>query len=229
MPNGPFSDIARSTVSLTSSGFAAAVRHGRIDVHRDAEIERLLTVQGRPHVRLTSGATLPADLLLCGTGYRQEAPFLDPAVLAMIQDERGNFRLHRNVQPLMVPRLSFVGYNSSFFSPLSAEVAALWIGAYLHGERPLPEPGAAGRAIDARLAWMERFTDGRHACGTNLIPFSMHNIDDLRDDLGRKASRLRRARQWLLPVDPGAYVSVAAALEARLHRRAAAGDEQTAR
>ena len=222
VPNGPFSDIARSTVSLTTDGFAAAVRHGRIDVHRDTEVERLLAVDGRPHVRLASGATLPADLLLCGTGYRQEAPFLDPSVLALIQDERGNFRLHRNVQPLMVPRLSFVGYNSSLFSPLSAEMAALWIGAYLLGERPLPEPSAAAQGIDARLAWMERFTDGRHARGTNLIPFSMHNIDDLLDDLDLNIGPLRRARQWLLPVDPSDYRSVAARLGDRLQRRVSA-------
>ena len=224
VPRGPFSDIARSTVSLTSDGFVAAVRRGRITVHRDAEVAELVTLEGRPHVRLTTGVTLPADLLLCGTGYRQEVPFLEPAVLAQVQDERGNFQLHQHVQPLRVPRLSFVGYNSSFFSPLSAEVAALWIGAYLLGELSLPDPAEAAPEIDARLAWMEGFTDGRHARGTNLIPFSMHNIDALLDDLALNIGPVRRARQWLLPVDPSDYRSLVPRLAARVQQEAARTD-----
>ncbi|MEV0724966.1 hypothetical protein AB0I37_19575 [Micromonospora purpureochromogenes] len=35
-----------------------------------------------------------------------------------------------------------------------------------------------------RLAWMTARTSGKHARGTNIIPFSMHNIDEVLDELG---------------------------------------------
>lgn len=60
-------------------------------------------------------------------GFRQGVPLFAPAVANRLVDERGNFQLFRQIHPLTVPRLSFNGYNSSLFSPLSAEIAALWI------------------------------------------------------------------------------------------------------
>ena len=72
--------------------------------------------------------------------------------------------------------------------------------------------------IRARLAWMSERTDGRHARGTNIIPFSMHNIHEVLDELGLNLGRLARARQWLLPVDPRSYRKVTL----RMIRRTAA-------
>ncbi len=62
--------------------------------------------------------------------------------------------------------------------------------------------------IRARLAWMAERTDGRHARGTNIIPFSLHNIDEVLDDIGANIGPLKRSVQWLLPVDPGSYRGV---------------------
>lgn len=214
LPGGRFEDIARSTVSLVSDGFHAAVDAGRIRVVRDAEVVRLLERDGRPHAELTTGQVLPADLVVCGTGYRQDVPFLEPEVLDRLLDAHGDFRLLHQVQPLDVPTLSFAGYNSSLFSPLSAEMAAVWIGAFLRAGRRLPPRDATVRRIDERLAWMRERTAGRHARGTNNIPFSMHNVDELLADLGLGVSRGRRALEWLLPVRPSAYRSVVRRLQA---------------
>jgi hypothetical protein len=59
---------------------------------------------------------------------------------------------------------------------------------------------------------MEERTKGQHARGTNIIPFSMHNIDELLDEIGANVGPLRRCLQWLLPVDPGSYRDVTADL-----------------
>lgn len=215
VPPGGFEDIARSTVSLVTDGFYAAVRAGRITVHRDAEVVRLGERDGAPCAELTGGAVVRADLLVCGTGFTQGVPFLDEDLRRRLQDERGNFRLHHGIAPLHVPHLSFAGYSSSFFSPLSAEVGAVWIGDRLVGARPVPSGERADAAIDARLAWMEERTAGRHSRGTNVIPFSMHTIDEVLDDVGLNIPRARRALQWLRPVHPGDYRSVATRLRAR--------------
>lgn len=218
VPKGAFEDIARCTVSLATEGFFERVADGRITVHRDQVISGLVTDAGRPAARLADGTILPADLVICGTGFRQHVPFLDEAMHARLQDGAGNFMLYRHILPLGVPHLTFAGYNSSFFSPLSAEMAAVWTAAYLRGGVTLPPADRMREAVQDRLVWMSKRTDGRHARGTNIIPFSMHNIDEVLDELGLNLGRLSRARQWLLPVDPRSYRKVAP----RMIRRTAA-------
>ncbi|WNV77053.1 NAD(P)/FAD-dependent oxidoreductase [Geodermatophilus sp. DSM 44513] len=212
VPRGTFEDIARSTVSLATHGFYERVADGVITVHRDRVVARLLEDDGRPHVELSDGTLLPADLVVCGTGFRQVVPFLDEDLQRRITDERGNFVLYRQIKPIDVPGMYFAGYNSSFFSPLSAEMAAVWIAHDLLGDLLLPSPDDQRRHVDERLRWMEERTRGQHARGTNVIPFSMHNIDEVLSDVGVDVGPVTRALQWLLPIDPGSYRHVTAHL-----------------
>lgn len=220
VPDGSFEDIARSTVSLATEGFFERVADGRIAVHRDQVITELLVQDGQPAARLADGTVLAADLVICGTGFRQHVPFFDDALQARLQDEAGNFMLYRQILPIGVPRLTFAGYNSSFFSPLGAEMAAVWTAAYLRGGITLPTAVRMRDEVRGRLAWMTARTDGRHARGTNIIPFSMHNIDEVLDELGLNVGPLTRARQWLFPVDPRSYRTVTA----RMIRRTTEAD-----
>ena len=215
VPGGSFEDIARSTVSLATDDFSERVAAGTIWVHRDRVVARLLEKDGRPHAELSDGTLLPADLIVCGTGFQQVVPFLGAEVQRRITDERGNFVLYRQIKPVGVPGLHFAGYNSSFFSPLSAEMAAVWIAHDLLGILSLPPAEEQRRLVGARLRWMEERTHGRHARGTNIIPFSLHNIDEVLGDIGANVGPLRRAAQWLLPVDPGAYRGVTEQLARR--------------
>jgi hypothetical protein len=66
----------------------------------------------------------------------------------------------------------------------------------------LPQRTEAPPLSDKRLAWMEERTDGRHSKGTNIIPFSVHNIDELLGDMGLPLGSSTRFKQWLGPVDP---------------------------
>ncbi|MCF7549563.1 NAD(P)/FAD-dependent oxidoreductase [Pseudonocardia sp. WMMC193] len=222
VPEGSLEDIARSTVSLATEGFYEGVADGTIDVHRDAVIARLGVRGGEPVAELADGTVVPADVVVAGTGFHQRVPFLSAEVRDRLVDERGNFELYRQILPHTVADLTFCGYNSSFLSPLSAEVAALWIGTHLAGGIALP-PVAERRAfVQERLRWMEERTRGKHARGTNIIPFSLHNIDEMLSDLGEGIGRRRRFTEWLLPVDPGAYARPIARLTAR-HRPVVAG------
>lgn len=54
-----------------------------------------------------------------------------------------------------------MGYNSSFLSPLSAEVAALWVADYLMGGLELPPVKEQRRQIAERLRWMRERTEGK--------------------------------------------------------------------
>jgi dimethylaniline monooxygenase (N-oxide forming) len=131
-------------------------------------------------------------------------------------DPRGNFRLYRCILPTGVKNLAFNGYNSSFFSPLSAEMGALWIAAHLGGALSLPSEREQLEATDRRLRWMEERTEGKHARGTNIIPFSMHQVDELLEDMRLPIGGMQRFMEWQLPVKPGSYAQVAKALHARI-------------
>jgi dimethylaniline monooxygenase (N-oxide forming) len=229
VPHGSFENIARSTVSLATDGFYEKVRRGEIAVHRDTVVTRLLAHEGRPAARLSDGTLVAADVVVCGTGFRQHVPFLSDEIQRRLTDGRGNFELYRHIHPLDVPRLSFSGYNSSFFSPLSAEVAALWIADLLMGGLTLPPVETMRAHVDARLRWMEKRTEGRHARGTNVIPFSMHNVDEMLEDIGIDVGPVTRLAQWLLPVDPEAYRKVTDGLLERRARPAMPGREPAVR
>jgi dimethylaniline monooxygenase (N-oxide forming) len=47
------------------------------------------------------------------------------------------------------------------------------------------------------------------------LPSSAHNIDEVLDELGLNIGKGTRARQWLLPVNPRSYRTVAKKLKKR--------------
>jgi cation diffusion facilitator CzcD-associated flavoprotein CzcO len=208
VPAGHMEDIVKGAIGLATEGFFEGVADGSIVVHRDQTVVRLLADGGRPAALLRDGTMLPADLVVCSTGFTQGVPFLDAGVQAQLLDERGNFMLYRQIQPLGVPGLWFNGYNSSFFSPLNAEMAAVWIAADLAGGLHLPDVSQRRRAVTDQLAFMDRAVDGHHCRGTKIIPFSMHNVDEVLGDLGVSIPAAVRASHWLNPVSPAAYATV---------------------
>lgn len=215
VPPGRFPDIVRGAIGLSTDGFFDRVADGGISVRRERSVARLLEKDGSPHVELDDGSVVRADLVVAATGYTQGVPFLDDMVQARIRDERGNFMLYRQIHPVDVPDLSFAGYNSSFFSPLNAEMAAVWIAARLAGDLELPSSEAMRAQIGMQLAFMDDAVSGHHCHNTKIIPFSLHNVDEVLDDLGLDIGRGARLKQWLGPVDPSAYSGVAARLQER--------------
>jgi cation diffusion facilitator CzcD-associated flavoprotein CzcO len=220
VPSGQMEDIVKGAIGLATEGFFEGVADGRIDVRRDCTITRLGEQDGRPIAELSDGTTLPADLVVCSTGFTQGVPFLDEAVQSRIFDTRGNFLLYRQILPLGVPGLYFNGYNSSFFSPLNAEMAAAWIAADLAGAVARPDPEAMRGAVFTQLAFMDEATNGHHCRGGKIIPFSLHNVDEVLADVGLNIPARVRASHWLNPVDPTAYRDITPQLVRKLAPRA---------
>jgi cation diffusion facilitator CzcD-associated flavoprotein CzcO len=224
VPPGTMEDIVRGAIGLVTDGFYERVAAGGIAVRRDRTISRLLAVDGFPHAELDDGTMLRADVVVCATGYTQGVPFFDPDLQQKLTDERGNFMLYRQVLPVDVPHLSFAGYNSSFFSPLNAEMGALWTAALLAGQFHVPDPAALRDQVVGRLAFMDVATGSHHCRGTKIIPFSMHNVDELLGDVGVDLGRVTRGLQWLNPVNPASYRRVTGEVERRLAGTGAQAD-----
>jgi hypothetical protein len=222
VPPGQMEDIVRGAIGLATEGFFEGVAAGQITVHPNRSITRLLDDDGTPTAELDDGTRLPADLIVCATGFTQGVPFLPADVTRRVLDERGNFQLYRQIRPVDAPGLYFNGYNSSFFSPLNAEMAALWIAADLAGALSLPAPAAMRQQVTDQLAFMDVATDTHHCHGGKIIPFSLHNVDEVLGDLDVNISAAVRAWHWLMPVDPAAYRRVTPAVLGRLPRVVAA-------
>jgi hypothetical protein len=218
LPSIPFETISRSTVSLVTDGFFESVAAGKIRVCRDAVIRRLLAGPAGRFAELSTGERVPADMVVCATGWQQRVPFLSDAVMASVTDAKGNFRLYRSILPVHVPRLAFNGYNSSLFSQLSCEVGALWIADLLGGQLKMPTPAEQDRDITERLNWIDKRNEGKHAKGTNVVPFSLHHVDELLQDIRLPLGVLTRIKHWLLPVNPGDYAGATRALLARYRK-----------
>ena len=91
VPQGQFSDIAKSTVSLATEGFFEGVESGAITVHRDTVISRFVEKDGRACAELATGEVIPVDIVLAATGWTQDIPFLPREVLDQLLDERVDF------------------------------------------------------------------------------------------------------------------------------------------
>lgn len=202
-PNKPIESIAQSSISLATDGFFKAVRKGDIQVHRDTQIDYL-----EPGVAvLKNGERVEVDLIVAGTGFHQTIPFFAPSLLRRFTEENGDFRLYKNVLPVDVPNLAFVGYNSSLMCQLSCEAGAMMVSEYLRGGIELPSAEAQNRYIDRRLAWNRSRTEGNYFRGTYVVPFSIHQIDEVLDEIGLNLSPMQKFKQWLFCIDPSVYAS----------------------
>ena len=213
-PNTPLESIARSTVSLVSDDFYQNIEADKIGIKKQA----VITALNGKQALLSNGEKVPVDLIVCGTGWQQVCPFLEQDIIDRVTDEEGNFRLFRSMIPVDVPRLAFNGYNSSFFSQLNCEVGALWLADYLNQGFDLPSSAEQNRDIDERLAWMEKRTLGKHSKGTNIIPFSIHHIDELLEDMQMNIDRFTQLKQWLGALQPKVYGHILPALQKKYDR-----------
>jgi cation diffusion facilitator CzcD-associated flavoprotein CzcO len=199
IPAGRFEDIGQSTSSIMSDGFIEAVRSGAIVVKRDTAV---VSLGAGPKAQLDDGTAISAELVVAATGFEQDTPFLDRAV--NVRDETGNFELFRRILPHTARNLTFCGYNSSVFSTINAELGAVWTAAHLAGVLAVPPVEDRRKQVTLELAYMKARTNGNHARGTSVIPFSIRNIDEMLADLGVPLSRRNRLAQCgrrVLPCD----------------------------
>jgi hypothetical protein len=214
-PEVPIERMVGCTLSLASGGFYDHVRAGRIGVRRGQPAR--FTAGG---VEMGDGTRVEADVVVFGTGFRQEAAFLPAWVMERVRDAEGSFRLYRSILPTDVPRLAFIGYNSSLYSQLTSEIGARWLAEHVQARFALPGRAEMERRIDERLEWLKRERPDSLNAGTCVIPFNFHHLNELLRDVGARTWRSRnRLREYMMPVDPSLYAGLRAELQARRLRR----------
>ena len=210
MPDKPFDSIANCAIGLTADHFYERAASGDIQLEQ-GEIDRFVP----DGVVLTSGKHIAADQVIFATGFQQTVPFFDEAVSRRIRNQKGWFQLYRNVLPVDVPNLSFVGYNPSLFTPFTSELAAHYSAQYFKHQLPLPTPQEMKLEIALHQDWLVQRAPHNNASGTCIIPFSFHHADELMRDMGLSTRRTRNPiAEFMAPFNPAIYQGLTQELRA---------------
>ncbi|MEM6753250.1 MAG: NAD(P)-binding domain-containing protein [Cyanobacteria bacterium P01_C01_bin.38] len=167
--------------NIAPDNFYEYIHRGKIKVKK-AKIARF----NADGLELESGEKLQADVVVFGTGFHQDITFLENKYRQFILDENGNFKMYRNLIHPDIPNMGFLGYNSSFFSPLTSEVGAWWLAEYIKGNLVLPTLPQMRVEMDKQLSWNIDNLPPDFAYGTCVTPFDFHYLEDLIEDMGFK-------------------------------------------
>jgi dimethylaniline monooxygenase (N-oxide forming) len=201
----PRLDVSAST-GLVTEGFFEGVADGRIRVHREQTVTELAVDEGRPVVVLADGERCPADVVVAATGYEQRLDFLsDDSLAATDVRADGTMRLYRRVLGVDVPRFAVVGWAHSYRSPLTAELAAIWLAAHIAGRVEVPSKAEMRRTA---AVFPVLRAEGTHVRRAALPGVSLRELDELLDDLGVPLTRAQRAAQRFRTLDPAVYATV---------------------
>jgi dimethylaniline monooxygenase (N-oxide forming) len=156
-------------------------------------------------VELESGDRLEADLVVFGTGFRQDVPFLEEKYRRLMIDDGGNFHLYRNLIHPQIPQMGFVGYNSSKFCPLTFHLSAQWLVEYTLGNLQVPSAEEMLAQMEEEWKWKQsEWGEKSLDNGTSIFPFTFHYIEELLNDLGID-NRKKGWQRIMTPIDPSAY------------------------
>ncbi|NII25959.1 NAD(P)-binding domain-containing protein [Pseudoflavitalea sp. X16] len=201
VPEHRIEDQISCSLGVAPEGFYEKVRSGRIQ----AKKTEILRMEGR-QVILNNGETITPDVLIFGTGFTQELPFLEEGYRKLIVSSHGPYRLFRNIIHPLVPQLGFVGFNSSLFTTLTSEVAANWLVRYMENRLPLPSVKASNEEMEYMHQWRRH---GRPIAaefsGTCIAPFNYMHLDRLMKDMGLPTKCTRWPHEYLKPINPADY------------------------
>ncbi|MDA4844037.1 flavin-containing monooxygenase [Hoeflea poritis] len=201
-PKTRIEDGVNCSVPIVTPGFFDLVASGRIKA-----IQGTFKDYEPGHVNLTGGETVPADVAILAVGWKLGVPFLAEEYRKKLVEPDGQYRLYRIIANPDLPDMGFVGFNSSFCTVLSAEMAANWLVRYADGMlENQPSDEEMRDNIDMMLDWRR---NGRPAAqvygGLCSAPFHFMHFDELLADMGAKTRKRNPLAENLAPPNADAY------------------------
>ncbi len=202
VPATRIEDGVNCSVPIATPGFYQMVADGRIKA-----IKGSFASYEQGAVVTTSGQRVPADLAVLAIGFKSGVPFLPQAYRRKLVDDDGQYRLYRVIANPDLPDMGFVGFNSSFCTVLSAELAANWLVRYADGQlAKQPTRAQMDADIDMMLTFrrVERPAAGVYG-GLCIAPYHFKHFDELMDDIGVTTKRRGALTEKFTPPDADAY------------------------
>merc|ERR1712050_32583 len=105
-------------------------------------------------VVLADGSEMDVDLVIFGTGFTKTYGYLGPDLRERLNRQSDGLYLYRNMFPMSVPDLCFVGSEvSTFNNILTQGLQALWLRHVLTGEVALPSLEVMEMTIETEQEW----------------------------------------------------------------------------
>ncbi|WP_160715066.1 flavin-containing monooxygenase [Chitinophaga solisilvae] len=202
IPEDPIETQINCALGVAHPDFYPKIRKGQIKAIQ-TEIDRF----NGSHIELKNGSTIKPDLIIFGTGFLRRLPFLEEKNRNIIFNEETGFQLYRNIIHPDIPQLAFVGFNTSFVTSLTSEIASHWVLRLVNGNLQLPSKDKIKEEILTMSAWQQHrnHVTSTHD-GTCIAPLNLQYLDKLMKDMGlpRKVSKLP-LYDFIRPVSPKDY------------------------
>jgi dimethylaniline monooxygenase (N-oxide forming) len=136
-------------------------------------------------VALTDGSSVEADIIIFGTGFTKSYSYLGSQECEMLGRQSDGLHLYRNIFPIGLPNLCFIGAEvSTFNNILTQGLQALWLGKVLSGQMKLPPADAMAQDVDASRTWKESWMPKKGDRAAILQLHKMKYHDQLCIDMG---------------------------------------------
>lgn len=202
VPERPIEDSINCAVPIATPGFYPMVADGRIKAIRGT-FQRY----GVKSVTTTTGERIAADTAILAIGFDAGASYLPELERKKLIEPDGQYRLYRTIVNPDLPDMGFVGFNSSFCTVLSAELAAHWLVRHADGrlaKQPTADEMSRNIEIMLRFKRVERPAAAVYG-GLCVAPYHFKHFDKLLDDMGAKTRRRHYLAEKFLPPDADAY------------------------
>jgi len=159
---------------------------------------------------LESGEEIPADVVLFGTGFKQNMEFLPPQLRAL-REEDGLWLYRQMVHPDF-PSLFFVNSNTTTFTNITtASIQARWVAEML--EQGLPSKEEMWAELKEKQTWKRDTMPNAGAARSYMMQtHQLHYYDELCQDMGAAVCRKRgwfaSAREFFEPYRPRDYSAI---------------------
>ncbi|GAA2829386.1 cation diffusion facilitator CzcD-associated flavoprotein CzcO [Aminobacter aminovorans] len=201
-PKVPIETSINCSVPIVTPGFFDMVADGRIKA-----IQGTIAAYEKDTVILSGGERVKADMAILAVGWKSGVPFLPEEYRRKLVEPDGQYRLYRVIANPDLPDMGFVGFNSSFCTVLSAELAANWLVRYADGKLGRqPTHQEMTDNIEMMLRWKR---DERPAAGVYgglcVAPYHFKHFDELLADIGATKRRRNALAENFAPPNADAY------------------------
>ena len=204
-PEERFEDSVFCSLAVETDGFFQAVADGNIRMVQSDATELVATAAGQ--LLIADGSKLPVDMLIMATGWKQSLPYFLQTVRDAIVQPDGHWRLFRQLLCPAFPTLGFIGMNSSFATPLCAEVGAEWMARWMEGRLSERLDRASMEAgMDVTQRWKNEVRPiTRTYHGLCIAPYHYAHLDELLTDMHCSTELRDPFSALLLPLHPPSY------------------------
>jgi dimethylaniline monooxygenase (N-oxide forming) len=202
VPEGRIEDGINCSVPIATPGFFPMVADGRIKAIRGT-----FDHYAGKTIVMSDGQRVEADVAVLAIGFKLGVPFLPQEYRDRLIQPDGQYRLYRVIANPDLPDMGFVGFNSSFCSVLTAEIAANWLVRYADGQLARqPTTAEMHENMDMMLQFkrVERPAAGVYG-GLCVAPYHFKHLDELLADMGATRSRRGALAEKFSPPDADAF------------------------